>query len=193
MDGQTVGIIASQPNFMAGCLDYNASDKAARFIRFCDCFNIPVLNIVDVPGFLPGKQQEYAGVIRHGAKMLFAYCEATVPKITLILRKAYGGSYIAMCSREQGADQVFAWPTAEIAVMGPAGAANIIFKKDPQKEQRTQEYVDEFATPYKAAERGYVDAVIDPRNSRPVVINALKMLASKHEVHPAKKHGNIPL
>ena len=193
MDGQTVGIIANQPNFMAGCLDYNASDKAARFIRFCDCFNIPVLNIVDVPGFLPGKQQEYAGVIRHGAKMLFAYCEATVPKITLILRKAYGGSYIAMCSREQGADQVFAWPTAEIAVMGPAGAANIIFKKDPQKEQRTQEYVDEFATPYKAAERGYVDAVIDPRNSRPVVINALKMLASKHEVHPAKKHGNIPL
>ena len=193
MDGQTVGIIANQPNFMAGCLDYNASDKGARFIRFCDCFNIPVLNIVDVPGFLPGKQQEYAGVIRHGAKMLFAYCEATVPKITLILRKAYGGSYIAMCSREQGADQVFAWPTAEIAVMGPAGAANIIFKKDPQKEQRTQEYVDEFATPYKAAERGYVDAVIDPRNSRPVVINALKMLASKHEVHPAKKHGNIPL
>ena len=175
MDGQTVGIIANQPNFMAGCLDYNASDKGARFIRFCDCFNIPVLNIVD------------------GAKMLFAYCEATVPKITLILRKAYGGSYIAMCSREQGADQVFAWPTAEIAVMGPAGAANIIFKKDPQKEQRTQEYVDEFATPYKAAERGYVDAVIDPRNSRPVVINALKMLASKHEVHPAKKHGNIPL
>ena len=159
MDGQTVGIIANQPNFMAGCLDYNASDKGAR----------------------------------HGAKMLFAYCEATVPKITLILRKAYGGSYIAMCSREQGADQVFAWPTAEIAVMGPAGAANIIFKKDPQKEQRTQEYVDEFATPYKAAERGYVDAVIDPRNSRPVVINALKMLASKHEVHPAKKHGNIPL
>ena len=168
-------------------------DKAARFIRFCDCFNIPVLNVVDVPGFLPGKQQEYAGVIRHGAKMLFAYCEATVPKITMILRKAYGGSYIAMCSREQGADQVFAWPTAEIAVMGPAGAANIIFKKDPNKEERTKEYVEEFATPYKAAERGYVDAVIDPRNTRPTIINALKMLASKHEVHPAKKHGNIPL
>ena len=193
MDGQTVGIIANQPAFMAGCLDYNASDKAARFIRFCDCFNIPVLNVVDVPGFLPGKQQEYAGVIRHGAKMLFAYCEATVPKITMILRKAYGGSYIAMCSREQGADQVFAWPTAEIAVMGPAGAANIIFKKDPNKEERTKEYVEEFATPYKAAERGYVDAVIDPRNTRPTIINALKMLASKHEVHPAKKHGNIPL
>ena len=192
-DGQTVGIIANQPAFMAGCLDYNASDKSARFIRFCDCFNIPVVNIVDVPGFLPGKQQEYAGVIRHGAKMLFAYCEATVPKITMIPRKAYGGSYIAMCSREQGADQVFAWPTAEIAVMGPAGAANIIFKKDPNKEQRTAEYVEEFATPYKAAERGYVDAVIDPRNTRPTIINALKMLASKHEVHPAKKHGNIPL
>ena len=125
--------------------------------------------------------------------MLFVYCEATVPKITMILRKAYGGSYIAMCSREQGADQVFAWPTAEIAVMGPAGAANIIFKKDPNKEERTKEYVEEFATPYKAAERGYVDAVIDPRNTRPTIINALKMLASKHEVHPAKKHGNIPL
>lgn len=193
MDGNTVGIIANQPSFMAGCLDYNASDKAARFIRTCDCYNIPVVNIVDVPGFLPGKQQEYAGVIRHGAKMLFAYCEATVPKVTLIIRKAYGGSYIAMCSREQGADQVFAWPTAEIAVMGPAGAANIIFRKDPDKEQRTKEYVDEFATPYKAAERGYVDAVIDPAKSRPYIINALAMLASKREVLPAKKHGNIPL
>ena len=193
MEGKTVGGVANQPDYIAGSLDYNAGDKAGRFIRFCDCFNIPVLNIVDVPGFLPGKQQEYAGVIRHGAKMLFAYCEATVPKITMILRKAYGGSYIAMCSREQGADQVFAWPTAEIAVMGPAGAANIIFKKDPNKEQRTKEYVEEFATPYKAAERGYVDAVIDPRNTRPTIINALKMLASKHEVHPAKKHGNIPL
>ena len=193
MDGQTVGIIANQPSFMAGCLDYNASDKAARFIRFCDCFNIPLLNIVDVPGFLPGKQQEYAGVIRHGAKMLFAYCEATVPKVTLIVRKAYGGSYIAMCSREQGADQVFAWPTAEIAVMGPAGAANIIFKKDPEKDKRTEEYVEEFATPYKAAERGYVDAVIEPKDSRPYIINALSMLASKRELHPAKKHDNIPL
>lgn len=193
MGHKTVGVVANQPKVLAGSLDFNAGDKAARFIRFCDCFNIPVVNIVDVPGFLPGKQQEYAGVIRHGAKMLFAYCEATVPKITMILRKAYGGSYIAMCSREQGADQVFAWPTAEIAVMGPAGAANIIFKKDPNKDQRTKEYVDEFATPYKAAERGYVDAVIDPRNTRPTIINALKMLASKHEVHPAKKHGNIPL
>ena len=193
LGGRSVGIVANQPAYLAGVLDIDASDKASRFIRFCDCFNIPVVNIVDVPGFLPGKQQEYAGVIRHGAKMLFAYCEATVPKITMILRKAYGGSYIAMCSREQGADQVFAWPTAEIAVMGPAGAANIIFKKDPNKEQRTAEYVEEFATPYKAAERGYVDAVIDPRNTRPTIINALKMLASKHEVHPAKKHGNIPL
>ena len=191
--GQSVGIIANQPKFLAGVLDINASRKAARFVRFCDAFNIPIVTFVDVPGFLPGTAQEYGGIIRHGAKMLYAYCEATVPKITMILRKAYGGSYIAMCSREQGADQVFAWPTAEIAVMGPAGAANIIFKKDPNKEERTKEYVEEFATPYKAAERGYVDAVIDPRNTRPTIINALKMLASKHEVHPAKKHGNIPL
>ena len=193
MDGQTVGIIANQPKVMAGCLDINCSDKAARFIRFCDAFNIPLLNLVDVPGFLPGTNQEYGGIIRHGAKMLYAYSEATVPKITLVTRKAYGGSYLAMCSQDLGADQVIAWPTAEIAVMGPAGAANIIFKKDPNKEERTKEYVEEFATPYKAAERGYVDAVIDPRNTRPTIINALKMLASKHEVHPAKKHGNIPL
>ncbi len=145
MDGQTVGIVANQPLCMAGCLDYNASDKGARFIRFCDCFNIPLINLVDVPGFLPGKQQEYAGVIKHGAKMLFANCEATVPKVTVILSKAYGGSYIAMCSRELGADQVFAWPTSEIAVMGPQGAANIIFKKSENKEELTKEYVDEFA------------------------------------------------
>lgn len=193
MDGQTVGIVANQPLCMAGCLDYNASDKGARFIRFCDCFNIPLINLVDVPGFLPGKQQEYAGVIRHGAKMLFANCEATVPKVTVILRKAYGGSYIAMCSRELGADQVFAWPTSEIAVMGPQGAANIIFKKSENKEELTKEYVDEFATPYKAAEMGYVDAVIDPEKTRPMIINALRMLASKHEVLPAKKHGNFPV
>lgn len=193
MDGQTVGIVANQPLCMAGCLDYNASDKGARFIRFCDCFNIPLINLVDVPGFLPGKQQEYAGVIRHGAKMLFANCEATVPKVTVILRKAYGGSYIAMCSRELGADQVFAWPTSEIAVMGPQGAANIIFKKSENKEELTKEYVDEFATPYKAAEMGYVDAVIDPDKTRPMIINALRMLASKHEVLPAKKHGNFPV
>lgn len=192
-DGQTVGIIANQPKFMAGCLDINASDKSSRFIRFCDAFNIPVVNLVDVPGFLPGVQQEYGGIIRHGAKMLFAYSEATVPKITVITRKAYGGSYLAMCSQDLGADQVFAWPTAEIAVMGPAGAANIIFRKDPDKDQKTAEYVEEFATPYKAAERGFVDAVIEPKQTRPYIINALAMLASKREARPAKKHANIPL
>ena len=192
-DGRSVGIIANQPNVMAGCLDVNASDKSARFIRFCDAFNIPLVNLVDVPGFLPGVDQEHTGIIRHGAKMLYAYSEATVPKVTVITRKAYGGSYIAMCCRELGADQVMAWPSAEIAVMGPAGAANIIFRKDPDKDQKTAEYVEEFATPYKAAERGYADMVIEPKETRPYVITALNALASKREVGPAKKHGNIPL
>ena len=192
-DGRSVGIIANQPAVMAGCLDINASDKSARFIRFCDAFNIPIVNLVDVPGFLPGTDQEYGGIIRHGAKMLYAYCEATVPKVTLITRKAYGGSYLAMCSRELGADQVMAWPTAEIAVMGPAGAANIIFRKDPDVKAKTAEYVAEFATPYKAAERGYIDMVIEPKESRPRIITALNMLASKRETRPAKKHGNVPL
>lgn len=193
--GRSVGIIANQPSVMAGCLDINASDKSARFIRFCDAFNIPIVNLVDVPGFLPGTDQEYGGIIRHGAKMLYAYCEATVPKITVITRKAYGGSYLAMCSRELGADQVMAWPTAEIAVMGPAGAANIIFRKDdPEtKKAHTEEYIEEFATPYKAAERGYVDMVIEPKETRPRIITALNMLASKRENRPAKKHGNVPL
>ena len=192
-DGRSVGIIANQPAVMAGCLDVDASDKSARFIRFCDAFNIPLVNLVDVPGFLPGVDQEYSGIIRHGAKMLYAYSEATVPKVTVITRKAYGGSYIAMCCRELGADQVMAWPSAEIAVMGPAGAANIIFRKDPDKEQKTAEYVDEFATPYKAAERGYADMVIEPCETRPYIITALNALASKREVAPSKKHGNIPL
>ena len=192
-DGRSVGIIANQPNVMAGCLDVNASDKSARFIRFCDAFNIPLVNLVDVPGFLPGVGQEHTGIIRHGAKMLYAYSEATVPKVTVITRKAYGGSYIAMCCRELGADQVMAWPSAEIAVMGPAGAANIIFRKDPDKDQKTAEYVEEFATPYKAEERGYADMVIEPKETRPYVITALNALASKREVGPAKKHGNIPL
>ena len=192
-DGRSVGIIANEPSVMAGCLDIDASDKAARFIRFCDAFNIPLVNLVDVPGFLPGVNQEYGGIIRHGAKMLYAYSEATVPKVTLITRKAYGGSYIAMCCRELGADQVMAWPSAEIAVMGPAGAANIIFRKDPDVEQKTAEYVEEFATPYKAAERGYVDMIIEPSESRPRIITALNALASKRETSPAKKHGNIPL
>ena len=193
MDGQSVGIIANQPKVMAGCLDINASDKSSRFIRFCDAFNIPLLNLVDVPGFLPGVGQEYGGIIRHGAKMLYAYSEATVPKITLVTRKAYGGSYLAMCSQDLGADQVIAWPTSEIAVMGPAGAANIIFRKDPDVAAKTAEYVENFATPYQAAVRGFVDMVIEPKDSRPAIINALKMLESKREVRPAKRHGNIPL
>lgn len=192
-DGQTVGIIANQPRVMAGCLDVNASDKSARFIRFCDAFNIPLLNLVDVPGFLPGTDQEYGGIIRHGAKMLYAYSEATVPKVTVITRKAYGGSYLAMCSQDLGADQVLAWPTAEIAVMGPAGAANIIFRGDPEAEAKTAKYVEDFATPYKAAERGFVDQVIEPSETRPRIITALNMLATKRENRPAKKHGNIPL
>ncbi len=191
--GKSVGIIANQPAVMAGCLDVNASDKSARFIRFCDAFNISIVNLVDVPGFLPGTDQEYGGIIRHGAKMLYAYSEATVPKITVITRKAYGGSYLAMCSQDLGADQVFAWPTAEIAVMGPAGAANIIFRKDPNVAEKTAEYIEEFATPYKAAERGFVDMVIEPMETRPRIITALNMLASKREARPAKKHGNIPL
>lgn len=201
LNGRSVGIIANQPKVMAGALDINASDKAGRFIRTCDAFNIPVVNIEDVPGFLPGTSQEYGGIIRHGAKMLYAYSEATVPKITLITRKAYGGSYIAMCSKELGADMVLAWPSAEIAVMGPDGAANIIFRKDIDSSenpaetrlQKIQEYKDEFATPYKAAERGYVDDIIEPAHTRIRLIDALEMLSSKREQRPSKKHGNIPL
>lgn len=193
LDGRAVGIIANQPNVMAGCLDINASDKSSRFIRFCDAFNIPILTVVDVPGFLPGVDQEYGGIIRHGAKMLYAYSEASVPKVTVITRKAYGGSYLAMCSQDLGADQVFAWPTSEIAVMGPAGAANIIFRKDPDVVAKTEKYVEEFATPYKAAERGFVDSVIEPKETRPRIITAFNMLSSKREARPAKKHGNIPV
>jgi len=199
--GKSVGIIANQPKVNAGCLDVNASDKSARFIRTCDAFNIPLLNLVDVPGFLPGTTQEYGGIIRHGAKMLYAYSEATVPKLTLITRKAYGGSYLAMCSKDLGADLVLAWPTAEIAVMGPQGAANIIFRGEIDKAEDKaatrarviQEYTDEFATPYKAAERGFVDDVIEPAFTRSRLIDAFDMLASKRETRPTKKHGNIPL
>ncbi|SNX54298.1 carboxyl transferase domain-containing protein [Thermoanaerobacterium sp. RBIITD] len=201
LNGRTVGIIANQPKMLAGCLDINASDKAARFIRFCDAFNIPLLNIVDVPGFLPGTNQEYGGIIRHGAKMLYAYSEATVPKVTLIVRKAYGGSYLAMCSKDLGADIVLAWPTAEIAVMGPDGAANIVFKNeikassDPAKtrEEKIEEYRNNFANPYRAAARGYVDDVIIPSETRPRLISAFDMLMSKRESRPAKKHGNFPV
>jgi len=201
LGGKAVGIIANQPKILAGCLDINASDKAGRFIRTCDAFNIPILNIVDVPGFLPGTKQEYGGIIRHGAKMLYAYSEATVPKVTLIVRKAYGGAYIGMCNKELGADMVFAWPSAEIAVMGPQGAANIIFRKDiadapnpaETRQKKVDEYTSEFATPYKAAERGMVDDVLEPSSTRARLISAFDMLAGKRESRPAKKHGNIPL
>ena len=201
MDGQTVGIIANQPKVMAGCLDINASDKSSRFIRFCDAFNIPLLNLVDVPGFLPGTNQEYGGIIRHGAKMLYAYSEATVPKITLITRKAYGGSYLAMCSQELGADQVIAWPTAEIAVMGGAGAVEVLYAREAKDQEnpaqflaeKEAEYTKLFANPYNAAKYGYIDDVIEPRNTRFRVIRALQQLQTKKLSNPAKKHGNIPL
>jgi acetyl-CoA carboxylase carboxyltransferase component len=201
INGQSVGVVANQPKFLAGCLDINASDKAARFVRTCDCYNIPLLNLVDVPGFLPGTAQEYGGIIRHGAKMLYAYSEATVPKVTMILRKAYGGSYLAMCCKELGADIVLAWPSAQIAVMGASGAAEIIFRKeikgadDPvaERQRLIDDYEAEFSTPYKAAERGFVDDVIEPSASRARLIDAFNMLASKRENRPGKKHGNIPL
>jgi len=201
LNGKCVGIVANQPRTLAGCLDINCSDKAARFIRFCDAFNIPLINLVDVPGFLPGKDQEYGGIIRHGAKMLYAYSEATVPKITLIMRKVYGGAYLAMCSKDLGADQVLAWPIAEIAVMGPEGAANIIYRKEIEEAKNTQEvrdekikqYRDKFANPYIAASRGYVDAVIEPQHTRCQLINSLEMLTNKREERPQKKHGNLPV
>ena len=201
MNGRTIGIVANQPKSLAGCLDINASDKAARFVRTCDAFNIPILTIVDVPGFLPGVNQEYGGIIRHGAKLLYAYSEATVPLVTLIVRKAYGGAYIAMGSKHLGGDISLAWPQAEIAVMGPSGAANVIFRKDIKQAddpaamriEKIKEYTDKFSTPYIAAELGYIDDVIDPAESRIRLINAFDMLASKREQVPAKKHGNIPL
>lgn len=201
INGQSVGVIANQPRVLAGCLDINASDKAGRFIRTCDAFNIPLLNIVDVPGFLPGTDQEYGGIIRHGAKMLYAYSEATVPKVTLIVRKAYGGAYIGMCNKELGADIVLAWPSAEIAVMGPDGAANIIFRReienaeDPvaKRAEKVEEYKEKFANPYVAAARGYVDDVIEPASSRQRLASAFEMLAGKRENRPAKKHGNLPV
>jgi len=201
LNGKTVGIVANQPKVKAGCLDINASDKAARFIRFCDAFNIPIVTFTDVPGYLPGVDQEYGGVIRHGAKLLYAYSEATVPKINIVLRKAYGGAYIAMSSRHLGADLVFAWPTAEIAVMGPDGAANIIFRKEIQqaadpvktRQEKIEEYRNRFANPYVAAARGYIDDIIEPEATRPRLISALEMLESKRENRPPKKHGNIPL
>lgn len=201
LEGDTIGIVANQSQFMAGSLEINASDKGARFIRFCDCFNIPILTLVDVPAFLPGSQQEHGGIIRHGAKLLFAYSEATVPKVGLIMRKAYGGAYIAMNSKGTGADVVYAWPIAEIAVMGAAGAVSIIGKKeiekadDPtaKKEELLEAYNDKFMNPYIAAEHGYVDEVILPEETRSKIASAFKMLKTKKKTLPKKKHGNIPL
>ncbi len=201
INGRTVGVIANQPLFMAGCLDINSSDKAARFIRFCDAFRIPLLTLVDVPGFLPGVEQETGGIIRHGAKMLFAYCEATVPKVTMVLRKAYGGAYIAMCSRGLGGDINFAWPTAQIAVMGAEGAADIVFSKeingaaDPmeKRKEKIAEYEEKFNNPYCAAERGYIEDVIEPAEARQKVLEAFEMLRNKNQELPEKRHANIPL
>ena len=201
LGGRPVGIIANQPTVMAGCLDVDAADKACRFIRCCDAFNIPLLTIADVPGYLPGSEQEWRGIIRHGAKLLWCYSEATVPKLTLVTRKDYGGSYLAMCSRDLGADLVLAWPTAEIAVMGASGAANVIFRKeikaaaDPaaKRAEIINNYENLLYNPYIAASRGFVDQVIAPRQTRPRLIAALETLASKRETLPAKKHGNIPV
>ena len=201
LNGRPIGIIANQPLCMAGCLDINASDKATRFIRFCDAFNIPMLTIADVPGYLPGSDQEWGGIIRHGAKLLWCYSEATVPKLLLITRKDYGGSYLAMCSKHLGADMAFAWPSAQIAVMGAEGAANIIHAReikgaeDPvaKRKEKIAEYEELFSNPYCAASRGFVDAVIQPAQTRMRLIDALEALGSKRETRPAKKHGNIPV
>ncbi len=201
LKGKTVGLVCNQPKYMAGGLDIDSSDKASRFIRFCDAFNIPLITFEDVTGFFPGVKQEHGGIIRHGAKILYAYSEATVPKITVITRKAYGGAYVALNSKSIGADLVYAWPNAEIAVMGPDGAANVIFAKeiqnseDPEstRQEKINEYREKFANPYVAAGLGMVDDVIDPRETRISLIQALDMLKNKHEERPKKKHGNIPL
>jgi len=201
MDGRTVGIVAQQPAYLAGVLDIEASTKAARFVRFCDAFNIPLVTLVDVPGFLPGSDQEFRGIIRHGAKLLYAYAEATVPKVSVLIRKAYGGAYIVMSSKHLRGDINFAWPSAEIAVMGPDAAVNVIFRDEIKqsenpaqtREKLSEEYHDRFANPYIAASRGYIDDIIDPAETRPRIIVALAMLQNKRETLPPKKHGNIPL
>ncbi|MGH9720811.1 MAG: carboxyl transferase domain-containing protein, partial [Bryobacteraceae bacterium] len=201
MDGYPVGIVTNQPLFLAGVLDIDASRKAARFVRFCDAFNIPLVTLTDVPGFLPGTAQEYGGIITHGAKLLYAYAEATVPKITVITRKAYGGAYCVMGSKHIRTDINLAYPTAEIAVMGAEGAVNIVYRRelassenhDAVRAQKIAEFRDRFASPFIAAERGYVDDVIEPRETRPRVIKALRMLENKVDTMPRKKHGNIPL
>ena len=201
LDGRPVGIVANQPAHLAGCLDINASVKGARFVRFCDCFNIPLVTFEDVPGFLPGTGQEYGGIIKHGAKLLYAYCEATVPKLTVITRKAYGGAYDVMSSKHIRGDANFAWPTAEIAVMGPEGAVNILYRREMEsaadpaalREAKIREYREKFANPYVAAERGYVDEVIEPRDTRTRLCAMLELLKNKRDTNPPRKHGNIPL
>ncbi len=201
LDGRSIGVVANQPKVLAGTLDIESSEKASRFVRFCDAFNIPLLTFVDVPGFLPGTAQEYGGIIRHGAKLLYAFAEATVPRMTVITRKAYGGAYLVMNSKHLRADVAFAWPTAEIAVMGPEGAVNIVFKKEIEKaedpelrrEELIAEYQRKFSNPYVAAERGFVDDVIEPAETRPRLVKALRMLSTKRESVPPRKHGNIPL
>ncbi len=201
LDGHSVGIVANQPRVLAGTLDIEASIKGARFVRFCDAFNIPLVTFVDVPGFLPGTDQEYNGIIRHGSKLLYAFCEATVPKLTVITRKAYGGAYVVMCSKHTGADFNVAWPTAEIAVMGPEAAVGLIFRRDlahaadptARRQELVREYEDLFASPYQAASRGYIDDVIEPRRTRPWLIEALALARSKRAATPRRKHGNIPL
>jgi len=201
LNGRSVGVVANQPAFLAGTLDINASIKGARFVRFCDCFNVPLVTFEDVPGFLPGANQEYGGIIKHGAKLLFAFAEATVPKVTVITRKAYGGAYCVMASKHIRTDVNYAWPTAEIAVMGPEGAVDIVYKRELDKAEnreaarhkKIEEFRDRFANPYVAAERGYVDAVIQPRETRKKLIQALEMLDTKRDKNPPKKHGNIPL
>jgi len=201
LNGYVVGIVANQPRFLAGCLDIDASIKCARFVRMCDCFNIPLVTFVDVPGFLPGVGQEHGGIIKHGAKIIYAYCEATVPKITVITRKAYGGAYDVMSSKHHGGDINYAYPTAEIAVMGPEGAVNIIFRKEiaasenPEETRKklVEEYRNNFASPFKAAELGYIDGIIFPEETRPKLISALMMLLNKEDSIPRRRHGNIPL
>jgi propionyl-CoA carboxylase beta chain len=201
LGGRPVGIVANQPAHLAGCLDINASVKGARFVRFCDCFNIPLVTFEDVPGFLPGTTQEYGGIIRHGAKLLYAFCEATVPKLTVITRKAYGGAYCVMSSKHIRGDANFAYPTAEIAVMGPDGAVNILYRREMEqaadptsfRDEKTREYREKFANPFVAAERGYIDEVIEPADTRARLCAALALLHTKRDSNPPKKHGNIPL
>jgi propionyl-CoA carboxylase beta chain len=198
LNGQSVGLVANQPNFLAGVLDIDASVKAARFVRFCDCFNIPIITFEDVPGFLPGVSQEYGGIIRHGAKLLYAYAEATVPKITVVTRKAYGGAYCVMGSKHIRTDINFAYPTAEIAVMGAEGAVGILYRRELNgspavRQEKIEEYQDKFASPYVAAERGYIDEVIEPKLTRQKLVRALKLLENKRDANPPRKHGNIPL